>query len=124
MRGLLVSALVGLACAVLAADLVTLAEVPKTAPMPQAGRGEMVWRSGSYVVRLTDEPCRFADFREQLEDEGIPPARAFMATQAGRPTVAGCWAHDIAGDVILRDPTSSPDALPVSIRWFERERGA
>ena len=60
---------------------------------------------------------------DELEHEGIPPARSFVATQSGRPTLTGCWALDIAGDVILRDLSTTADALPVSMGWFKRESG-
>lgn len=112
-----VAFLLALALAVVALALPLLpTDPPKVAP----GHGDLVWTSGTYAVRLTDQPCLFPQFAEYLEEQGIPPARASVATQTGRPDVAGCWAFDIAGDVITLDPTTPPEAIPVSIKWFKR----
>lgn len=95
--------------------------LPSNPPKGAPGDGDLVYRSGSYAVRLTSEPCQFRDFKDYLEDRGIPPARAIIVTQPGRPTLTGCWAYVIGGDVLTLDPTTPPDAMPTPIKWFERE---
>ncbi len=88
-----------------------------------AGTGDrMVWRSGTSTIQLTDQPCPFAEFSSELEEWGIPPARAFELVQTGRPTVPGCWIPDYWGDVLTRDISGHGGMVPAD--WFRREPNA
>lgn len=114
---MIAAALLGLA--VLAANMLVLS-TPAAAAAPASS--DLVWRSGTYVLRLTGEPCAVPDLAGPLEEEGIPPARKFIATQPGRQS-SGCWAKDIMGDILARDLAGSMGDLPIPIEWFERDPG-
>lgn len=73
--------------------------------------GQLVYRSGTYAIRLTEQPCPVAEFAAELEEVGVPPAWAYVAAQSGWSAVTGCCAPDTAGDILLRDPTTSPEQM-------------
>lgn len=82
------------------------------------GTGDLVYRFGTYSVRLTDMPCPFEDFIEELEAEGIPPARAAVIT-SGQRRHTGCWVRDMSGDVMMRQADAELGVLPAE--GFRRE---
>lgn len=71
-------------------------------PPPKPTGSDLVYRQGSYSVRLTNEPCGNEEYREQLESEGIPPARR-SAIASGSRTYSGCYTRTMSGDVLTLD---------------------
>jgi len=98
-----------------------VAEVVSRQPALGGGRGDWVWRSGTSTLRLTEEACPFRELAVDLEYEGIPPARAYLVDQGSRRSI-GCWAPDIDGDVITREPDGLAGMIPMD--WFGRDTGA
>jgi hypothetical protein len=93
------------------------AEVPPVAA--GTGGSNLVWRTGTMVLRLTDEDCPFTEERDQLEAEGIPPAKRYVVTQAGRKR-SGCYVKDMGGDVLTLEPDGR-EVGTIPIDWFRRE---
>ncbi len=79
---------------------------------------ELAWRNGTLTLYLTEQPCQFKAFSNDLEEVGIPPARASVVVQTGRPTLPGCWAPDMGGDVLTRDAGGNDGMVPAN--WFVR----
>lgn len=114
MRWLL--AILGLAAVSAAAVLGPLAFSAHEKPQPT---GDLMYRYGSFVLRLTEEPCPFEELDLQLSDEGIPPARAYREQQRdGRWRTPGCWAADIGGDIMTRDTAGGEGTIPRD--WLTR----
>jgi hypothetical protein len=118
-----VALLAAAAIAVLAIDLAVLAPdrvEPKSQPRakPAAAVPGLVWRSGSMSLTLTDRPCPFEEMAAELEVEGVPPARAYVATQGARKA-SGCWARDMGGDILTRTPGGDEGTIPLD--WFQHE---
>lgn len=116
--------LAGLCIVALALLLATAAGIVISEPdavQPAAEVGHLYWRSGTYTVELTDQPCGFTEFTLMLEEQGVPPAKASRLILAGR-TFAGCWVKTMGGDVLLIDPTRD-EASETPISWFRREAG-
>lgn len=62
---------------------------------------ELAYRRGSFALRFTEEPCPYDEIAEQLNNEGIPPAKAYRELLAdGRWALPGCWVRDISNDVM------------------------
>lgn len=122
MRAVILS-LAGIAALVGTLHFAAGGKPPKPIELP-ATKAEpgIVWRSGGAVIQLLDSPCRVDSWREELEEVGIPPARAYELTQGGKK-LGGCWAPDPVGDVILRDASSHPDDLPTPVGWFKVPAG-
>lgn len=88
-------------------------------PLPQpAGPSGLVWRNGTFSMRLTDQPCEREDLRAELEEEGIPPAKVYIATQGSIHSI-GCWVLDMSGDVMTRNARGEEGTVPMG--WFRRE---
>lgn len=120
MRFLLFCAL-AVGAAVLAADLYFMG-TPPAAPAPVvvlASGGDLVWRTGTMALRLTDESCPFDEERDQLELEGVPPAKRYIVTQAGRKR-SGCYVKDMGGDVLTLEPAGR-EVGTIPMEWFRRE---
>jgi hypothetical protein len=94
--------------------------LPGDAPLAdhRPSAGALFWRNGTFTLYLMEQPCASREFAADLEDAGIPPARASLLVQAGRATVQGCWAADVQGDVLTRDAGGSDGMVPAS--WFQR----
>jgi hypothetical protein len=90
---------------------------PPKSPETQA-LGELVYRRGTFSLRLTNRPCPVDEFVLELESEGVPPALAFVTTQGDRRHL-GCWAKDIGGDVMTRQAGAEPGTIPID--WFQRD---
>ena len=99
----------------LMAGFVALAVVPDIGKISS----DPTYTSGGYSLRLTQEPCMVDEWRDWLEENGIPPALASVITQEGRPTITGCWAADASGDIMELNPTTPPDAIPIERGWFK-----
>ncbi len=85
------------------------------------GTGDLVYRSGSYAIRLTEDPCDHEELEMMVGmAEGITPAKAAVVT-TGTTRRAGCWAMNGGGSVVVRDYRSgqTDDVLPLD--WFTRE---
>lgn len=95
----------------------SLSAAPPTAEAEATS--DLVWRNGSMTLRLTDRPCGFQALADDLNENGVPPAKALVIMQEGRPRVPGCWALDMDGDVLLRDVSGQDGFAPMS--WFKRE---
>ena len=104
-----------LAMLLLVAGFVALAYVPADMVIP-ISNPDPTYTQGSYSLRLTDRPCPFEEFTLELEEVGIPPARAFVASQEGRPTTTGCYSLDLEGDVLTRDLQAGDGFIPRD--WF------
>ena len=115
MRALLAAALALPTVVVIALNARAPVDAAPDTTAPKKAAAGLVWRSGGMVLLLTDVPCPFEEFRDELESEGIPPARAYVVTQAGR-AVTGCWAADIGGDVMTRRLDGEPGTIPLA--WF------
>jgi hypothetical protein len=89
-------------------------------PTAAQGGEQRVWRSGTSVLRLTEQACPFRELAEDLEHYGVPPARSYVVQQKGKE-VLGCWAPDMGGDVLTREPTGLAGFIPAD--WFRREGG-
>jgi hypothetical protein len=83
---------------------------------PRPAGGDLFWRNGTFTLYLTSQPCASREFATDLEEAGIPPAKASLLVQTGRPTVQGCWVPDVEGDVLTRDAGGSDGLVPAS--WF------
>ena len=94
----------------------TQAATEEYQPPGDAGK---VYRQGTYSVTLTELPCPFEEIASDLESEGIPPAKATSIISGGRHW-HGCWAKDIGGDAMVRDPMSLERGT-IPIDWFRRE---
>ena len=93
---------------------------PLPAPSAIAATGDLVYRSGTYSVRLTDEPCPYEEITSTLDSEGIPPAKAYRELLSdGRWALPGCWARDIGGDVMTMD-TASNERKTIPKEWLTR----
>ena len=89
-------------------------------PAAANGSGQLVYRSGSYVMRFTDEPCPFDDLDLQLQNDGIPPAKAYRTlTKDGRWAMPGCYAKDMGGDLTTLDTAGNQGTIPQE--WLSRE---
>jgi hypothetical protein len=89
------------------------------APLPVA-TGDLVYRSGTYAVRLTDQPCEFEEIEVDLSDRGVPPVKEYLTLQRdGRWTLAGCWAKTMGQEVLTRDTAGADGYIPSD--WFKRE---
>jgi hypothetical protein len=93
-----------------------VAEAPPTDAVPG-----LVWRSGTAALRLTDRPCPSNEFIRILEGEGVSPPLAYEVTQGNR-RYGGCWAKDIAGDVVTMEAGRDIGSIPIG--WFRRETGS
>ena len=112
--------LIGVLLLALAAGAAFLA-VPHDRALPAMSDGlepDRVWVNGTFALHLTAAPCAFAEFRDDLEERGIPPAMASIGIQQGRPSVPGCYALDLDGDVLIRDVAGTDGFVPVG--WFKR----
>lgn len=105
---------------VLALDMMALIQpAAANVPPPAAvATGPLTYRSGTFTLRLTEQPCPFPELREPLEEEGIPPARVYETTSIGRKG-AGCYTHDMQGDVLTLDLGGQDAFLP--LKWFKRD---
>lgn len=110
LAGAAVLALVGLAAVVNTHPLKADAGIPASRAEPG-----LIWRYGSQTLTLTDSPCPFEEIAQELETEGIPPARAYVVVQGERRNT-GCWAADLGGDVMTR-AVNGPDGV-VPLDWF------
>lgn len=86
-----------------------------TAAAPADAVPGLVWRSGSAMLRLTDRPCPSAELAAPLEIEGVSGARAYEVQQGSKRYV-GCWAKDVAGDVLTMEPGREIGSIPIG--WF------
>lgn len=117
MRQLAYLAVIGMAIS--GAVLGPLAFSARTKEQPAAAAtGELVYRSGSYSVRLTDAPCDQPELVGHLESEGIPPAKIAVVT-AGQQRYHECWVMDIGGDVMTLDLAGQQGTIPID--WLRRE---
>lgn len=90
-----------------------------TAAAPDGLEAHRVWVNGTFALHLTAAPCQFSEFRDDLEDRGVPPAMASIGIQQGRPSVPGCYALDLDGDVLVRDVAGTDGFIPIG--WFKRQ---
>lgn len=90
-------------------------------PAAQASNtAELAYRRGSFVLRLTDEPCPYEEITSTLDREGIPPAKAYRELlNDGRWALPGCWARDIGDDVMTMD-TASDERKTIPKEWLSR----
>ena len=95
----------------------TLPARPAAAAAPANG-GALVYRQGTFSVRLAELPCPFYEVREALEAEGVPPAKWAFITEGGR-VHTGCWAPDGTGEILTQDQDGRGGSLPQE--WFKRE---
>ena len=91
---------------------------PAAAPSAIAATGDLVYRSGTYSVRLTEKPCEDEELRGILEDIAVPPAKMYEITQVGKRSI-GCWAYDMGGDVAAFSFGGGSGTIPID--WFRRE---
>lgn len=82
--------------------------------MPQAASGgELTYRFGTFVMRLTDEPCPFEELDEHLTEQAVPPAKAYRVQERdGRWSTPGCWATDMGGDMMTMDTAGGEGMIP------------
>lgn len=86
----------------------------------QAAGDHLVYRSGSYVMRFTDEPCPFEELDLLLSSDYIPPAKAYRTlTKDGRWAMPGCYAKDMGGDLATLDTAGNQGTIPQE--WLSRE---
>lgn len=91
--------------------------LPARAAAP-AGTGEMVYRQGSYSVRLNEQPCAFQELRDALQaDDAMGDAKAAVVMEGAR-RISGCWVRGI-DEVQLQDMAGHGGSLP--LEWFKRE---
>lgn len=90
-------------------------------PPPQRAEPGLVWRYGTMALTLTDRPCPFEDAALYLEQEGIPPARAYIAVQGDRRST-GCWVAGMDGDVMTMKPDDQEHGT-IPLERFEKPRG-
>lgn len=91
------------------------------APKPAAAGGDPVYRSGSFILRLTQEECPFEELDTDLTNRGIPPARAYRTlTKDGRWAMPGCWAKDMGGDILTADTAGAEGFIPQD--WLARSK--
>jgi hypothetical protein len=118
-----IAAVIGLAVACAVGILGPLAFSAHEKPQPQAqatAAGDLVYRSGSYAVRLTDQPCEFDEIEVDLSDRGVPPVKAYQTLQRdGRWNMSGCWAKTMGREVLTRDTAGADGYIPSD--WFKRE---
>jgi hypothetical protein len=93
----------------------------QTAAVMDAPEGDLTYRRGTMALRLTEGRCGFSKMAEPLEEEGIPPALAYVMIQEGRPQVRGCWVRTFSDEVLLLDMGGGESFMPLS--WFKREPG-
>lgn len=79
----------------------------------QEPTADPVYRSGGFVLRLTQEDCPFEELDADLTNRGIPPAKAYRTlTGDGRWAMPGCWAKDIDGDILTVDTAGGEGFIP------------
>lgn len=83
---------------------------------------DLVYRQGTMALRLTQEPCAYREIEEILENEGIPPVKAYVMVQEGRPTVRGCWAPAAYDDEVLTQDMNGGDSF-IPLSWFKPDMG-
>lgn len=89
-------------------------------PAAANGPGQLVYRSGSYVMRFTDEPCPYEELDLLLSSDYIPPAKAYRTlTKDGRWAMPGCYAKDMGGDFATMDTAGGQGTIPQE--WLTRE---
>lgn len=81
----------------------------------------LVWRSGSATLKLSGRPCPSEELARPLENEGVSGARAYDVVQ-GSKRYTGCWAKDVAGDVLTMEPGREIGSIPIG--WFRAEPGS
>lgn len=107
-----------LACLALAGTLWLGTRSAPSPPAPMvAASGDLEYRQGTYRVRLIEQPCPFYDVAEQLEAEGVPPAKRAAVTTGSR-THTACWIPDGTGEIMTLDQDGKGGTLPQE--WFRR----
>lgn len=116
---LIAAAALGLAA--LAANLAIPEPLPVVDQLaPLRAEPGLVFNYGTFSMRLTDQPCPFEDQAAELESEGVPPARVYLARE-GERTAMGCWAADMGGDIMTLSPGGELGTVP--LERFRRELG-
>lgn len=93
---------------------------PVPAALPAPATGALVWRNGTFAMKLGDEPCPFEELDEALTERGVPPVKAYRELQRdGRWSMPGCWAKDMGGDVVTMDTAGGEGFVPID--WFNRD---
>jgi hypothetical protein len=83
------------------------------APQSTVTGGDPVYRSGSFIMRLTGEECPFEELDTDLTNRGIPPVKAYRTlTKDGRWAMPGCWAKDMGGDILTVDTAGGEGFIP------------
>jgi hypothetical protein len=72
------------------------------------------------TLRLAERPCPSEEFSRALESEGVTKARAYDVVQGSRH-YTGCWAKDVAGDVVTMEPGRDIGSIPID--WFRADPG-
>lgn len=104
--GVLLAAIVAAALTLLVGPMLVAKMASKPATPVKAGGPPapgMVYHYGSYTFALTDKPCPFPELAEELESDGIPPARVGIAT-SGDQSISRCWVADMGKDVMTLGP--------------------
>lgn len=98
------------------------AHVKSHPTVPPAATGDLIYRQGTYAVRLTDAPCESEEIDADLSDRAIPPVKEYLTLQRdGRWSVSGCWAKTMGAEVLTRDTAGADGYIPLD--WFKREAG-
>lgn len=112
--------LAAIGLALLAGLLWFIAASQPAAKAPETNTAELAYRRGSFVLKLTDEPCPYEEIGAVLDSEAIPPAKAYRELLSdGRWALPGCWAKDISGDVMTMD-TASDERKTLPKEWLNR----
>lgn len=111
--------LAAIGIALLALWLAGLAAGRSDAPATPTATGDPTYTSGTFTLRLSNEPCDLEEQAAELNDRGIPPAREYYTLQKdGHWSMSGCWAKDMSGDVLTRSTIGEEGWL--AAEWFRR----
>lgn len=106
----------------LAAAFMVGAERKKPAVEPNPA--ELAYIRGSFVMRFTEEPCPYEEVTDQLNNDGIPPAKAYRELLGdGRWALPGCWVRDLSGDLMTMT-TVDRDTKTIPAEWLTPPRKA
>lgn len=121
MRALLAAVGIALIALFLAGLVAGRPPAATAAPVVHAS-GDLAWRSGSVLVRLTEDPCHSEEIVEALRtDDSVVTQEPWLAvaTQDGRRLWTMCWGRGIGGDVITMDTLGTRGTIPSE--WLKRE---